>query len=90
MAIRALSRRNGVRAGQREVDRGVVKRRRGPRNRCVALRTVRRKIRCDMVGVGGALEVFQVAGYASCARQVVIVVGVAVGALPRRHSVAAR
>lgn len=48
-----------------------------------------RKVRRNVVGIGSALEIFQVAGDARRRGEVVVVVAMAVGALPRRHTVKA-
>ena len=46
-----------------------------------------RKSAGDVVGIRRALEIFQVARHAGVARQVVIVVGVAIGTSARRNRV---
>ena len=81
VALGALHRR--VRAGQREsrgrvIERGVI-----PRGRVVALGAILRESRVHVVGIGRALEIFQVATDAGCIRvgQVVIAVHVALRAL---------
>jgi len=42
----------------------------------------------DVIRIGGRLEILQVAIHASRAGEVVVVVDMAIGALPRRHGVA--
>jgi hypothetical protein len=42
----------------------------------------------DVIGIGSRLIILQMAIHASCTGEVVVVVDVAIGALPRRHSVA--
>src|SRR5215469_8203428 len=49
-----------------------------------------REVRCDVVRIGGALEILQVATYAGCGANRVVVVDVAIGALARRHGVQSR
>ena len=46
-----------------------------------------REVPANVVRVRGALKVFQMAGYARRARQVVVIVDVAIGAQPGRHGV---
>lgn len=75
--------------GQREVDRIVVERRRRPSCSGMALLTGLRKVRRNVVGIGRALEIFQMARDARRRGEVVVIVAVAVGALPRRHTVKA-
>jgi len=53
----------------------------------MALRAVRRKIRRDVTRVRRFLEIWQVAANAGHAGQAVVIVGVAVGALPGRYGV---
>ena len=90
VAIRALSRRHRVRSGQSEVDHRVIESRRGPGNRGMALLAGRGKICRDVIGVRGALEILQVTANAGHAGDVVVIVDVAVDALPRWHSVPSR
>lgn len=74
---------------QREVDRVVVERRRRPPCRGMALLAGLRKVRRNVVGVRSALEVLQVTSDTRRTGEVVVIVAVAVGALPRRHGVKA-
>lgn len=67
----------------------MIEGRRRPGSRGMALRAVRGEVSRDVVGVRRALEIFQVTANARCAREVVIVVRVAVDALPWRHGVPA-
>lgn len=85
VTVCALARGNGVRARQREIHHRMIKGCRRPRCRCMALGTVRGEVCCHVAGVGRTLEIFQVAANAGCRSQVVIVVGVAIGAQPRRN-----
>ena len=87
VAIGALTWRHRVRAHQWEAGRSVVECRIQPGAGAVALLTGLREIRRDVIRIGRALKVIQVAGYAGRARQVVVVVDVAIGALARRHRV---
>ena len=63
----------------------MVKGRRRPGYGGMALRAVRREVCRDVVRVRSALEILEVTGDASRAGQVVVIVDVAIGALPRRH-----
>src|SRR5215471_10359192 len=53
----------------------------------MALLASLREVRRYMVGIGSSLEILQVTGDASGGTQVVVVIDVAIGALPRRNSV---
>jgi len=88
VAIRALPRRNGVRAGQNKVHHRVIESGRGPGHRGMALRAVRREVGRDVIRVRGALEIFEVAGNTGGAGEVVVIVDVAIHALARRHCMA--
>lgn len=90
MTIGALPRRHGVQAGEREIDQRVIEGGRSPGNGGMALRAVRREVRLHVVRIRRALKIFQVARNASRTGQVVIVAGVAIDTLSRRHSVSAR
>lgn len=90
MAIDALPGRNCMRARQHKIHRGVIEARRLPRRRGVALEAIRREIGSHVVRVRRALKILQVARQASRGGQVVVVIRVAIRALPRRHSVPAR
>ena len=87
MAIAASARRDGVIAGQREARAAVVEGRIQPGRRAVAGIAGLREVCGDVIRVRGALEILQVAGHARRAVQRVVVVCVAVCALPRRHGV---
>ncbi len=89
MAIGAGSWRYGVQARQREPRGVVIKRGVQPCAGAVALLAGLRKIRCDVIGIGRALEVLQVASHASRARQVVVTVDMAIGAGTRWHGMQA-
>ena len=78
-----------MRAGQSEVHRRVIERRRGPGNCGMALRAVGGEVCRYVIGIRRALKIFQVATNAGRAGQVVNVVGVTVDALPRGYSVSA-
>ena len=81
VTVRALTRRHGVRSAQREPSGAVVEGCIQPTGRVVTLLTGLREIRRHVIRIRRALEIFQVAGHARGARQVVIAVDVAVGAL---------
>lgn len=87
MTVSALPRRGGMRTGQGESSAVVVEGCIQPRSRVVALAAGLRKIRRHVIRVGRALEVFQVTGNTGCAGQVVIIVDVAIAALPRWNCV---
>ena len=90
VAIRTLPRRIGVHAGQRKSGLRVIEACRRPTASGVADLAGLRDALLHMIGVGGAGVVVQVARYASRDRNVVVVVFVAVRALPWRHGVHAR
>ena len=85
VTVRALARGHCVRTAKREPRGAVVEGGIQPAGGVVTLLTGLRKIRRHVIGIRRALEIFQVAGHARGARQVVIAVDVAVGALPRRN-----
>ena len=87
MTVSALPWRRRVRAGQRKSSAVVVEGRIQPRSRVVALVAGLREVRRDVIRVRRSLEVFQVTGDAGCAGQVVIIVDVTIGALPRWNRV---
>jgi len=82
MTIRALPRGRRVRAAQGESSAVVVEGRIQPGSRVVALVAGLREVRRNVIRVGRSLEVFQVAGNAGRAGQVVIIVDMAIRALP--------
>jgi hypothetical protein len=85
VAIGALPRRHGVQAGERECGLRVVEVCRRPAAGSVAGLAGLREAQLDVIGIGRAGVVGQVARYASRDRNVVVVVLVAIGTLPRRH-----
>ena len=85
VAISALPRRHRVCSGQREIHQRVVERRRLPGHRGVALLASLGKVGRDVVRIRSSLEILQVARYAGGAGQVVVIVDVAIHALPGRH-----
>ena len=82
VAVRAQARRHRVPAAERKPGAAVVEGCVQPRNRIVALLAGLSEIRRGVVGIGRPLVVLQVARDARSARKVVVVVDVAVGALP--------
>ena len=89
VAIGALTRRHGVLSGQREAGLRVVKARRRPTAGGVAHLASLREVLLRVVGIVRSLVVLQVARDARGIGDVVVVVSVAVGALPRRHGMQA-
>ncbi len=89
VAIRALPRRYAVGTGERESGFRVIKLRGLPCRGVVASLTGLGESAGDVIWVRCVLKILQVAGHASHGGQVVIVVDVTVGTLPRRHGVSA-
>ena len=87
VAHRALRRRDGVHAGQRERRVVVVEHCVSPQDGVMADLALLRESHRDVIWGGCALEVRLVAGNARGAGQVVIIVDVTVAALQRRHGV---
>ena len=73
-----------VSARQRETGRRVIERRVIPRRSVVALLAGLRESRTDVIRIRRSLEIFQVAAHASCRRQVVVIVDVALSTLQSR------
>jgi len=90
VAVGALPRWNRVRPGQREAGAGVVECRIQPGSCVMALVAALREVRCHVVGIRGSLVVLQVTAHAGRGGQVVVVVDVTIGALPRRNCMHAR
>jgi len=89
VTVAALPRRHSVRASQREPGFRVIECRRLPCRSVVAGFAGLGKSACHMVRVRGVLEILQVTRHASPARQVVVVVGVAIATLPGWDSMGA-
>jgi len=87
MAIGASARRHGVRAGQREIDRRMIKGGRRPACGRMARVAGRGKVQRDVIRVCRALEILQMATHAGRARQRVVVIHVAIGTGARRNRV---
>ena len=85
VAIRTLPRGNRVCTRQRKPRFRVIERRRLPGCGGVAGFASLRESPAHVVRVRGSLEIFQVTRHAGRAGQVVVVVDVAIGALPRRN-----
>ena len=90
VAIGALPRWNCMRSRQRKSRLRVIKCRRLPCQSVVANLAGPRESTGNVARVGRVLEICQVAGNTSRARQVVIVVGMAIGTLTWRHGVRSR
>ncbi len=80
VTIGAGARRHSMETGKRESRAVMVERRVHPGAGAMALFAGLREVRSHMVGIGSALEVFQVTGDASGAGQIVVVVDVTIGA----------
>lgn len=89
MAVCTLTRRHRVASRQRETGAAVIEDRIGPRGRVVALITRLRETGSHVIRVCGSLIVLQMASHAGPARQGVIIVDMAIDALPRWNSVQA-
>ena len=87
MAVQADAWRIGVRVRQRKADRRVIESRRLPGTGVVAGLTGLREAAGDVIGIRRSLEIAQVATHTGGARQVVVVVDVAVQADPWRIGV---
>ena len=90
VTIGALTRRHHMRTGQRESRLGVIEGCGLPGRSVVARTASLRESTGNVVGIGGSLEILEVARHASVGGQVVVVVDVAVGAGARRDSMRAR
>src|SRR5581483_1850137 len=90
MTIGALPGRNQVRSGEREPGGGVIECRIGPQHRVVALLASLGEARLCVVGIGRALIILEMATHAGSGREIVVIVHVAIGALPWGHRVGAR
>ena len=87
VTVAALPRRHGVRSGQGEAGLRVIERRRLPCRSVMARVTGLRESARDVVRVRGVLKILEMTRDAGRAGQAIIVVGVAVGTLPRRNRV---
>ena len=90
VAVGARARGNRVRSGQGERRFRVVETCRLPRRSRVAEFASLGKAPGHVVRILRSLVIRQVAGYAGCVGQVVVVLLVAIGALPRGHGVHSR
>src|SRR3982074_840070 len=86
VAVRALPRRNRVHSRQRKSCRVVIEGSIEPRRRVMTLLAGLREVSRNMVRIGCAPKILQVAAYARSAGQVVVIVDVAVRALAWRPS----
>jgi hypothetical protein len=87
VTIGTLPRRHCVQSGEREASAGMVERRVQPVRGVVALVAGLREVCRHVVGIGRSLEILHVTAYAGSGAQIVIVVGVAIGASAWRHGV---
>ena len=90
MAIGTLPGWHNMGTGEREASAVVIEAGIQPRCRVVALIARLREIRRDVAGIGRPLVILQVARHARSSAEIVVVVDVAVAALPRRHHVCSR
>ena len=91
VAVGAQARRNSMRSRQLEASGGVVKRTVAPLDRVMAGFACSRKRRRDVIhGRERVVVVVLMARHACRAAQVVVVVDMAIGALPRRHRMRSR
>jgi len=90
VAVAALPGRYRVGARQGKSSAVVIEGRVQPRSRVVALITALREVRGYVIRICRSLVVLQVTRHAGRAGQVVVVVDVAIGALPRRRRMHAR
>ncbi len=90
VAVGALTRRDSMRAGQRESGLRVVEVRGLPGCRRVADFASLRQVRLHVVRIRSGVEILEVTRHAGRRRQVVIIVDVAIGASPRWHGVRTR
>jgi len=90
MTIGTLPRRHSVGSSQRESGAVVVEGRIQPGSRVVTRSAGLREIRSCVIRIRRILVILQVTRHASGAVQVVVVVHVAIRALPRRHGVHSR
>jgi len=89
VTIGALARWHHMRTGKREARLGVIEGCGLPGCGVVADVASLRESAGNVVRIRGSLEILEVARYASVGGQVVVVIGVAVGASPRRHGMRA-
>jgi len=90
VAIRTLSWRHRVRSCKREVHGGVVETGGLPGGRRVARLASLREVPGHVIGIRRSLKIFQVTRNAGRRRNGVIVIDVAIRALPWRHRVRSR
>jgi len=90
VAVTANTRRHGMRAGKGEGGVVVVEGRVGPDSGVVTQLASRRESRGCVCGISGAVVIILVTRIAESAGQVVIIVDVAICALPGRYRVGAR
>ena len=89
VTVGALARGHRVQSCQWEIHHGVIERRRGPGSGRMTLAAVCGEISRYVIRVCRALKIFEVATDAGRRSQVVIVVGVTVGAKARRNRMSA-
>ena len=87
VTIGAGARRHLVQSGERKPGDVMVECRARPAAGVVALLASLREVRSRVVGIRRSLEILEMAGHAGGAVQSVVIVDVAIGALPRWHGV---